>query len=195
MKRAVDLVVSSVLCVVLAPVFALIACLVLLDCGRPVLFRHERVGRHGRPFRLLKIRTMTDTTGGRQVTIAGDARVTRSGARLRSAKLDELPQLLNVLIGHMSLVGPRPETPGYVALWPEADRDVILSVRPGITCPASLKYRREAELLAAQDDPEGYYRTVVLPDKVGLYRHYVETRSQRGDLRILVDTLREAVRG
>ncbi len=132
---------------------------------------------------------------GPLVTAAGDQRITKVGARLRSSKLDELPQLVNVLRGDMALVGPRPEVQRYVDLWDEADREVILSVRPGITDPAAIELRREEELLAEQVDPEAYYRTVLLPRKVGMYRRYVESRTLVGDLRILLRTVASVIKG
>lgn len=195
-KRLGDVVLSAVALVLLAPVLAVIGVSVVIESGRPVFFRQERIGRDGQPFELVKFRTMAPRPAaevGPQITVAGDSRVTRVGRWLRSTKLDELPQLWNVLRGDMSLVGPRPEVPQYVALWPAEDRDVILSVRPGITDPASHRYRRESELLAAQPDPDAYYREVVLPDKVRSYREYVETRSTAQDLKVLVHTLRAVV--
>jgi lipopolysaccharide/colanic/teichoic acid biosynthesis glycosyltransferase len=190
-RRLVDIVVSAVALVLLAPALAVVGIAVVVESGRPVFFRQQRVGRGGRLFSLYKFRTMRADAGtGPQVTAAGDTRITRVGARLRSTKLDELPQLWNVLKGDMSLVGPRPEVPRYVELWPAADRGLILSVRPGITDPASTLYRREAELLAAQPDPEGYYRTVVLPDKVRIYCDYVRGRSGAADVRLLLETVR-----
>lgn len=186
--------------IVLSPVMAVIAVAVRRDSPGPALFRQERIGMGGRPFTMLKFRTMAATStpstakdSSRDpnvlVTAAGDPRVTRVGARLRSSKLDELPQLVNVVRGEMALVGPRPEVARYVALWAEADRQAILSVRPGITDPAAIHLRREEELLAAQDDPERYYRTTLLPQKVAMYRDYVESRTFLGDLRILLQTV------
>ncbi len=191
-KRLGDVLVSTVALVVLAPLLAIIGVSVAIESGRPVFFRQTRIGLGGKPFELVKFRTMSSRPaddGGPQITVAGDTRVTRVGRWLRSTKLDELPQLWNVIRGDMSLVGPRPEVPKYVDLWPPVDRDVILSVRPGITDPASRKYRREAELLAGQPDPDAYYREVVLPDKVRLYTEYVEQQSAKGDLRLLLSTI------
>jgi lipopolysaccharide/colanic/teichoic acid biosynthesis glycosyltransferase len=132
---------------------------------------------------------------GPALTVGDDPRITRVGRWLRSTKLDELPQLWNVVRGDMSLVGPRPEVPQYVALWSPEDREVILSVRPGITDPASIEFRREAEALADVSDPESYYVEVVLPRKVALYRDYVSERTLRKDLAILVHTARTVVTG
>ncbi len=195
-KRLLDFIASALALIVLAPLFIVIGLAVLVDSGQPVLFRQQRIGRNGRPFAILKFRTMSSgPADGPLVTSANDPRVTRVGARLRSTKLDELPQLWNVLVGDLSLVGPRPEVPKYVALWPRADREVILSVRPGITDPASQKYRREAEMLAQVPDPERHYELIVLPDKVRIYRAYAENRTGSGDIRLLVGTLYSVTRG
>lgn len=189
MKRAFDVGVAGGALLLLWPVMLVIAVAVLLDSGMPVLFRQDRVGRCGEVFRIRKFRTLRTGAGGPLVSPAGDLRVTRVGALLRRTKLDELPQLIDVVEGRMSLVGPRPEVPAYVALWPEGLRDVILSVRPGITDPASVAYRNEAEVLASTDDPERYYIDVLLPQKARMYADYVRTRSLAGDVRILVDTV------
>lgn len=196
-KRAVDMVLAGTGLVVLLPLFLLAALLVRLDGPGPLLFRQERVGRRGRPFLILKFRTMrplppagTGTAGGALVTTAGDARITRRGALLRRTKLDELPQLFNVLAGQMSMVGPRPEVARYVALWSDADRRLVLSVRPGLTEFASVMFRQEEWLLAAQADPEAYYCRRVLPQKLRLYRFYVRKRCLRLDLWLIVQTLK-----
>jgi lipopolysaccharide/colanic/teichoic acid biosynthesis glycosyltransferase len=193
LKRAIDVVGAGVGSVVLSPLLLVIALAIRLREGSPVLFRQERVGRGGSTFTILKFRTMR---AGRPddpaVTVAGDNRITPLGRVLRRTKLDELPQLFNVLRGEMSLVGPRPEVPSYVAEWPAEVRRVVLSVRPGITDPASLAHFDEEAVLAAYDDPVEAYRTVVIPRKLAMYQHYVETRSVRGDLRIIVATLRRA---
>lgn len=194
MKRALDVVASALGLVLTTPLLAVLAVLVRRDSPGPAFFRQERVGRDGDLFRIRKFRTMRTDVGGPGVTTAGDGRITRTGHWLRSTKLDELPQLINVLEGTMSLVGPRPELQEYVDLWPDEDREVILSVRPGVTDPASLQFRREAELLAESSDPERTYRTVVLPEKVRIYREYVESQSFLGDLRIILGTLWSVVR-
>ena len=194
-KRLLDLVASAGGLILLSPLLLAIAVAVVIDSGRPALFRQKRVGRHGTPFEILKFRSMrpaTDNTAA-LVTSAGDQRITRVGGWLRSTKLDELPQLWNVVRGDLSIVGPRPEVQRYVDLWPAPDREIILSVRPGITDPASTKYRREEELLAGQQDPEAFYRAVILPDKVRLYRDYVETQSLANDFRILLGTAQTVV--
>jgi len=190
-KRAFDIVLSACALVVLAPVMVLLGIGVRLDSPGPALFRHRRVGRHGRAFNVLKFRTMThrpDHSGGLQVTTATDARITRLGAILRRTKLDELPQFLNVLSGDMSLVGPRPEVGRYVAMYPDAVRTEILAIRPGMTDLASIEFRDEQELLAAAADPEATYIHQILPRKLDLYLRYVRQRSLWLDLKILLST-------
>lgn len=174
---------------VLSPALAVIAVLIKRDDpAGPVLFTQERVGLSGIPFRIHKFRTMRPGAPGLQVTSDGDPRVTRVGAVLRKTKLDELPQLWDVLVGRMSLVGPRPEVPKYVALWPAQHREVILSVRPGITDPASVRWRNESEELAQAPDPEAHYVEVLLPQKAAMYAEYVRTRSFWGDVLVLFRT-------
>ena len=187
-KRAFDIVVSGSLLLVLSPVIAVVAAAIAAERTGPVFFTQDRIGLHGKPFRIHKFRSMRASSGGPEVTTAGDARVPRVGALLRKSKLDEIPQLFDVLMGTMSLVGPRPEVARYVELWPEAERELILSVRPGITDPASIAFRNESELLAEAADPELYYREVLLPAKVEMYAEYVRTRSLLGDLRVLIST-------
>jgi lipopolysaccharide/colanic/teichoic acid biosynthesis glycosyltransferase len=190
LSRACDLVGAATGLVVLAPLLALIALAVRRSSPGPALFRQTRVGRHGRDFVLLKFRTMTvrpDAERGR-FDVGGSARVTRLGRILRATKLDELPQLWNVLRGEMALVGPRPEVRTWVEAYP--DRWAFVhSVRPGITDPASIVYRDEERLLAAAPDPEQTYREQVLPHKLALYEQYVRTRSVPGDLILLIRTL------
>lgn len=191
-KRGLDVAVSAIGLLAAAPVSAAVAIAVKLDSPGPVLFRQLRVGRGGQPFAILKFRTMSAAAPGERrvaVSAAGDARVTRVGRALRTSKLDEVPQLLNVLRGEMSLVGPRPEVPQYVARWDASAREVILAVRPGITDPASVELRDEAGLLGEQEDPERYYVEVLLPLKTARYVDYVRTASLRGDLRILGTTV------
>jgi len=192
LKRTFDLLAAGAGLLALAPLFALLALLIKLDSPGPVFFRQWRVGRHGEPFRIFKFRTMTvqQQPGGPEVTVAGDARITRIGAVLRRWKLDELPQLIDVLRGTMSLVGPRPEVPRYVAHYPPAWRERLLSVRPGITDFASVRYRDENELLARAENPEREYIDVVLPAKLRYALHYVDNPSLASDLRVLGLTLR-----
>ena len=138
--------------------------------------------------RIRKFRTLRRDATGLLMSPTGDSRVTRVGSVLRRTKLDELPQLIDVVEGHMSLVGPRPEVRWYVELWPADLREVILSVRPGITDPASVAFRHESELLASAADPESFYVDEILPEKARMYAEYVRTRSLAKDLRILLDT-------
>ena len=190
MKRAVDLLLSSIGLVITSPILLLVAAAVRLADRGPALFRQERMGRHLVPFHMLKFRTMV--VGAEQhgpgVTARGDARVTPVGRWLRDSKLDELPQLINVLRGEMSLVGPRPELPRYVRLFEPEFRDV-LRVRPGLTDLASIAYRKEGDLLAGEEDPERKYVREILPDKLRLARAYSERASLWTDLALLARTL------
>lgn len=196
-KRTLDLLVASIGLLLLAPVFVAIAVAIKLESRGPVFFRQERVGLHGRPFRIFKFRTMRDGEhpGGRQVTVAGDARITRVGAFLRRSKLDELPQLIDVLRGTMSLVGPRPEVPRYVAHYPPEWRERLLSVRPGITDFASVRYHDENDRLALAADPEAEYVSNILPTKLRYALHYVDEPTLANDLRVLGLTLRTVAPG
>jgi lipopolysaccharide/colanic/teichoic acid biosynthesis glycosyltransferase len=191
-KRLLDLCAASLGLLLLAPLFLLVAAVVKLDSPGPVFYRQLRVGRHGREFRIHKFRTMRHLPGGAgpQITVGADARITRSGRWLRHSKLDELAQLIDVLLGDMSLVGPRPEVPKYVALYPAALRDKVLSVRPGITDIASIEYRHESRLLAQSSDPEHTYVHEVLPAKLALQARYVEQAGVWTDLTLIARTLR-----
>jgi lipopolysaccharide/colanic/teichoic acid biosynthesis glycosyltransferase len=189
-KRLFDIVLSAAGLVALSPLLLAIAAWIRLDSRGPVFFRQERIGRHGVPFRIHKFRTMVHGGQGALITVGADRRITRAGAVLRRAKLDELPQLIDVLQGTMSLVGPRPEVPRYVALYPDAMRDKVLSVRPGITDVASLEYRDEGERLARAADPEHEYVHVVMPAKLQLAAHYVDHASLAFDLRLILRTLK-----
>jgi lipopolysaccharide/colanic/teichoic acid biosynthesis glycosyltransferase len=191
-KRLLDLLLSSLGLLVLALPLGLVALAIKLDSPGPVFYRQVRVGRFGREFRIHKFRTMAHDPADRgpQLTVGGDARITRVGAFLRRTKLDELAQLFDVLQGTMSLVGPRPEVPRYVALYPAGLREKVLSVRPGITDFASIEYRDENTLLAQSPDPERTYREVILPTKLALQARYVDLCGVRTDLSILVRTLR-----
>lgn len=188
-KRAFDIVCAALGLALLAPLLLVLAVWIKLDSAGPVFFRQERVGRHGKPFLIHKFRTMRADNAGPQITIGADPRITRSGVFLRRSKLDELPQLWDVLRGAMSLVGPRPEVPKYVVFYPEELRRLVLSVRPGITDPASLHYRNESERLAAASDPEREYIEVVLPAKLALAADYVRQASLAGDLRLILKTI------
>lgn len=188
-KRAIDIAVAGAGMVIASPLMAAIALAIRLETPGPVIFRQERVGLHGSRFRIHKFRSLRVEAGGGLISPTGDPRITRVGAVLRRSKLDELPQLLDVLAGSMSMVGPRPEVPRYVDLWPPAARDVILSVRPGITDPASLVFRYEADELAQADDAEEHYVASILPRKVAMYVEYVRTWSLMGDVGVLWATL------
>ncbi len=186
-KRGFDLLVSSVALFLLSPLLLALLLLVKLSSRGPVLHRGERIGRRGRSFRLLKFRSMLVGVGGPRLTRSRDPRVTRVGALLRRTKLDELPQLLNVLKGDMSLVGPRPEDPDYVRLYSPQQRR-ILEVRPGITSEASIRYRDEERELSGEDW-EATYRNRILPEKLRIDLEYLERRSFTSDLGVLVRTM------
>ena len=191
-KRVFDLLLASIGLVLMSPVLLAIAVWIKLDSAGPVFFRQERVGRFGVPFRIHKFRTMVSDAPARgpQLTVGADSRITRAGAVLRRLKLDELPQLIDVFQGVMSFVGPRPEVPRYVALYPPALRDQVLAVRPGITDPASIMFRDEALLLARAADPEREYTEVILPQKLAHAAHYAQTSTLATDLAVLLRTLR-----
>lgn len=192
-KRTFDVVASAIGLWLLAPVFAGISLAVWAHDRGPVFFRQQRVGRGGEVFRIHKFRSMRVSNEGALITSADDDRITPIGKFLRASKLDELPQLIDVLAGHMSLVGPRPEVPKYVAMWGDAATE-ILSVRPGISDPAAIAYRNEQDELAAADDPERHYVEVILPRKVEMYLDYVRNRSFLGDLRLIFQTLAAVAR-
>jgi lipopolysaccharide/colanic/teichoic acid biosynthesis glycosyltransferase len=195
-SRGLDLVVSGTLLVVLAPVLAALALVVRATSRGPAFFVHERVGRNGRPFGLLKLRTMVVDAPmrGGALTSPHDARITPVGGVLRRVKLDELPQLVNVLRGDMSLVGPRPEVARYVAGYSARER-TVLGVRPGITDPASLAFANEAAVLAEFDDWERAYVERVLPAKVAMSLDYLERRTLWSDLGVLARTVFRLARG
>ncbi|MGD9585931.1 MAG: sugar transferase [Brachymonas sp.] len=189
LKRAFDLAASGIGLLLLSPLLLALAVWIRLDSPGPVFFRQERIGLRGRPFRIYKFRSMRVDHSGPQITVGADDRITRSGHIIRAYKLDELPQLLNVFLGDMSLVGPRPEVPRYVALYPADVRAEVLSVRPGITDLASVQYRSESTLLAQSADPERTYIDTILPAKLALCRQYVRERSLGLDLKIIGMTL------
>ncbi len=191
-KRLFDLLGAGLALLLLAPLLLLLALAIRLDSAGPVFFRQERVGRFGMLFRIHKFRTMrVDAPAlGLPLTVGRDARITRVGHWLRHYRLDELPQFLDVLLGRMSLVGPRPEVPRYVAHYPAALRDRVLAVRPGITDPASLAHIDEAALLAAAADPEREYIERILPPKLALQAAYAERATLWTDLAVLARTLR-----
>ena len=192
LKRLFDVLGATVGLVLLLPLLVGIALWIKFDSRGPVFFRQQRVGRFGAPFHIHKFRSMREDAplAGPQITIGADPRITRAGHFLRRTKLDELPQLLDVLAGTMSLVGPRPEVPRYVALYPPAVRDKVLSVRPGITDPASIEYRDESTLLARAADPERVYIEQVMPAKLRYAAEYVDRMSLLNDVRLIGATLK-----
>lgn len=174
---------------ILWPVLLVVAILIKVKMpGGPVIFKQERVGRNGKLFTMYKFRSMTVGHGGSSVSVAGESRITPLGAKLRHYKLDELPELWNVLIGDMSFVGPRPDVPGYADQLKGADRDV-LKLRPGITGPASLKYRDEEDLLAGKEDPQKYNDEVIFPDKVRINLYYLRHYSFLKDIEMIFCTV------
>ncbi len=188
-KRILDLVIASAGLILLSPFLGLLACCIKLTSRGPVLYRQTRIGKNGCPFQILKFRSMLmQLPDSDQITVAGDPRVTAIGRILRHYKIDELPQLWNVVHGDMSLVGPRPELPIYVSEY-RADQRIVLSARPGITDPASLVYRHEEALLARQSDPKQFYRTQILPDKLARNIAYLEKISLRNDIYIILKTV------
>ena len=189
-KRLFDLLGAALALLLLSPLLLLIALAIRLDSPGPVFFRQLRVGRHGVPFRIHKFRTMAADAPGLPLTVGADPRITRVGARLRDLRLDELPQLIDVLAGSMSLVGPRPEVPRYVAHYPPELRERVLSVRPGITDPASLLFIDEGELLRQAADPEREYIEVILPKKLQCAADYADRATLWTDLGLLARTLR-----
>ena len=194
-KRVFDFVVAVVGLLFAIPLCAGIVMAIALEGNRQVFFRQVRVGRFGHSFRILKFRTMIVGASevGPSITVDADARVTRVGRFLRRWKLDEIPQLWNVILGEMSLVGPRPEVPEFVALYPPDLRAQILSIRPGITDNASVQFRHENEFLRGALDPRETYVKTILPLKLELYVDYVQKRSFWGDLRILLRTAKRVI--
>jgi len=188
-KWIFDRVMAAAGLLALCPVLAVVAVLIRVRMpGGPVIFRQRRVGRGGRLFTMYKFRSMTVGHGGSSVSVAGESRITPLGHVLRRYKLDELPELWNVLIGDMSLVGPRPDVPGYADKLTGEDRDV-LRLRPGITGPASLKYANEEEILALVDDPQRYNDEVIFPDKVRINLQYYRSHSLAGDIKLILATI------
>lgn len=189
LKWIFDRVVSLLGLVCLSWLLLIVAVLIKIKMpGGPALFRQKRVGKDGKLFTMVKFRTMVVHHGGSSVSVAGETRITPFGAKLRKYKLDELPELWNVLKGEMSLVGPRPDVPGYADALAGEDREV-LKLRPGITGPASLKYRNEEEILARVDDPQRYNDEVIFPDKVRINRYYLHHYSFINDIRLILVTV------
>lgn len=191
-KRAIDLSFSAIGIVSLSPFFFICAIWIKMDSPGPVLFRQARVGRYGRPFQIYKFRTMFADAElkGRQITVADDVRVTAPGRFLRRYKIDEFPQLINVFLGEMSLVGPRPEVPRYVEVYKEAYKE-ILTIKPGITDFAAIEFRDEEEILKKYRLPEEGYVNEVLPRKIELYNKYLRERSLWTDLKLIFRTIQK----
>ena len=189
MKRLFDILLSGIGLLIISPLFLIVAIWIKLDSPGPIFYRQVRVGRYNKDFRIFKFRSMRiGSDKGSLVTIGGrDPRITRSGYFIRKFKIDELPQLIKVLIGDMSLVGPRPEVRHYVNYWTEEQMHV-LDVRPGITDPASIKFRNENELLAQAEDPEKYYIEVIMQEKIKLYLDYVKKNSLWYDIKLIFQT-------
>jgi lipopolysaccharide/colanic/teichoic acid biosynthesis glycosyltransferase len=189
MKRLFDIILSSLGLLILSPIFAIVAIWIKLDSSGPIFYRQVRVGRYNQDFRIYKFRSMrVGSDKGSLVTIGGrDPRITTSGYFIRKFKIDELPQLINVLIGDMSLVGPRPEVRHYVNYW-TPEQMHVLDVRPGITDPASIKFRNENELLEKAENPEKYYIEVIMQEKIRLYLEYVNQHNLFYDLKIIFQT-------
>ena len=191
MKRLFDIVASGIGLVLLSPLFLVLAIWIKMDSKGPVFYRQVRVGKNNKNFRILKFRSMhVGADKGSLVTIGGrDSRITRSGYYIRKYKFDEIPQLINVFIGDMSLVGPRPEVRYYVNYW-TAEQMHVLDVRPGITDPASIKFRNENELMEKAEAPEDYYINVIMQEKIKLYLEYVENASFWYDIKLIFMTFK-----
>lgn len=195
-KRIFDLFFSIIGLLLLLPLFLFLAIWIKIDSPGTVFFRQTRIGRFGHPFQIFKFRTMCPEAElkGKQITVGDDSRITRSGQFLRRYKLDELPQLINVVKGEMSLVGPRPEVPRYVALYPEEVRKKVLSVSPGITDYASIEYKDENDTLGRADDPDKAYVEQVMPVKLRYYERYVAERSLWVDFKLILATLKAIIK-
>ncbi len=195
-KRAMDIVLSACALAVLWPLLLLIALAIWIDDPGPVFYRQVRVGRNGKTFRIFKFRSMVMDADkkGLAITVGRDSRITRVGAVLRKTKLDELAQLLNVILGQMSFVGPRPEVPKYVELYTPYQRQVLL-VRPGITDYASIAYRNENDLLAGAPNPETMYIEQIMPDKIELNMKYLREISPLADIRLILKTIVAVIKG
>ena len=189
-KRVCDFILSLIGIIVLSPIFIIVSIAIKLDSKGKILFLQKRVGRYGKEFNIYKFRTMVSDAErlGKQITVGNDNRITKVGAFLRKYKIDELPQLFNVLKGDMSLVGPRPEVPKYVKLYSDEQKKV-LKVRPGITDMASLRYKDENEILGKVDNPEEYYINVIMKDKLNLNLEYIEKSNIFFDLYLIIKTV------
>ena len=194
-KRIFDIVCSAMGLIVLAPLLLFIAIWIKKDSKGPIFFRQVRVGLHGEPFRIHKFRSMyTDSEAQGQLTVGNDSRITPSGHFIRKYKLDELAQLIDVFRGKMSLVGPRPEVPKFMDQYSKDDRDIILSVRPGITDKASIEMVDENEILSQYDDPSQAYVDIIMPIKAKHYKEYVANHSLLGDIKIIFQTILKIVK-
>ncbi len=189
-KRIFDVLFALLLLLLTWPILLIAMLIARIDCNASGLFSQRRIGRYSKPFTIYKIRTMraNEASKAGYVTAANDTRISASGAFFRKSKIDELPQLWNIIIGEMSFIGPRPDMPGYADTLKGEDR-VILKLRPGITGPATLKYRNEEDILAAQDDPQAYNDAVLWPDKIAINRAYLDNYSFIEDMRILWRTI------
>ena len=190
-KRLFDFTIAMAGLILAIPAIIIIALAIKVDSPGPVFFRQKRVGRYGKIFLIHKFRTMVeaDTDHGPLITAGNDARITRIGRILRKYKFDEIPQLIDVILGNMSLVGPRPEIPQYVSYYPEEQKSIVQTIRPGITDAASIEFRNENEILGQSKDPHKTYIEVILPIKLQYYMEYVKKRSLIGDICIIVKTL------
>ena len=195
LKRAMDIVISGGALLVIWPVLLLIALAIKIDDPGPVFYRQVRVGKDGKEFRIFKFRTMIVDADkkGLQITVGKDNRITRMGRLLRKTKLDELAQLINVFVGEMSFVGPRPEVPRYVNLYTPYQRQVLL-VCPGITDYASIAYRNENDMLEGAEDPDRMYIDVIMPDKIELNMKYLREISPLADIRLILSTIVAVIR-
>lgn len=194
MKRLIGGIVAALILLVLLPLLTMVGCWIALESPGGVLYRQTRIGKGGRPFQLLKLRSMRTDIPGPSITLGhNDARITTSGAWIRRIKMDELPQLWNVIRGEMSWVGPRPEVPEYAALYNEAQR-LVLDVRPGLTDPASIDAYDEGKRLQQQPDPEAYYRNVILPEKVDRQLEYMQRANLLSDARVILRTVLRIVK-
>ena len=193
-KRAFDIVCSLLGLVVLSPLLLVVSLLVAVTSPGGVFFRQERIGKGGKPFRIFKFRSMRKDNAGLKITTGNDSRITPVGRFLRKSKIDELPQLINVLVGDMSFVGPRPEVAYYVNLYTPYQRQVLL-VRPGITDYASIAYRNENDLLAGAEDPEKMYIEQIMPDKIELNMKYLREISPLADIKLILKPVAAVVKG
>lgn len=192
-KRIFDFTVSLIGLILLSPLFSLIALWIKFDSKGPVFFTQERVGYLGKPFKILKFRTMFEDASGLLLTVNGDTRLTTCGRFLRKFKLDELPQLINVLTGDMSIVGPRPEVPKYVATYPEDIKNIVLSVLPGITDFAAIEFKNENEILKKSKDIEKDYLETILPVKLKYYQEYISKQSLALDVMLIFRTIKAII--